>query len=127
VERRSSRWEGVKLLGPAGNRGEFGARNAVLDKGREKGPFKASPRALPGILGVPGPGPWEGETALRTPDFGLWIRPTVTRRAGDVNPPVTVRARVARTAPGTHQSVTGRLTSTARHGTFFVIRSGSAA
>jgi hypothetical protein len=27
----------------------------------------------------------------------------VTRRAGDVNPPVSVRARVARTASGTHQ------------------------
>ncbi len=27
----------------------------------------------------------------------------MTRRAGDVNPPVTVRARVARTASGTHQ------------------------
>jgi hypothetical protein len=27
----------------------------------------------------------------------------VTRRAGDVNPPVTVRARVASAAPGAHQ------------------------
>ncbi len=61
----------------------------------------------------------DGETVLRTPDFVLWIRPTVTRRAGDVNPPVTVRARVAGTASGTHRGLTGRLTSTARHRTFF--------
>jgi hypothetical protein len=33
----------------------------------------------------------------------------VIRRAGDVNPPVTVRARVARAASGTHRSVTGAL------------------
>ena len=29
---------------------------------------------------------WDGETGLRAPDFVLWIRRTVTRRAGDVNP-----------------------------------------
>ena len=77
---------------------------------------------------------WDGATALRTPDFVLWIGPTVTRRAGDVNPPVTVRAnarvcRVANTDTGVAvvfamanvrcgRGVTGRLTSTARHGTF---------
>jgi hypothetical protein len=37
-----------------------------------------------------------------------------TRRAGDVNPPVTVRARVAGAATGARQGRTGRLTSTAR-------------
>ncbi|MGV2335368.1 MAG UNVERIFIED_CONTAM: hypothetical protein LVR18_15045 [Planctomycetaceae bacterium] len=35
------------------------------------------------------------------------------RRAGDVNPPVTVRPRAAIVATGTHRDVTGRLTSTA--------------
>ncbi|MFM7039453.1 MAG: hypothetical protein ACKO2L_17205 [Planctomycetaceae bacterium] len=37
----------------------------------------------------------------------------MTRRAGDVNALVTVRANAAKTASGTHQSVTGRLTSAA--------------
>gem|GEM_PF-5613272 len=41
----------------------------------------------------------------------------------DVNPPVTVRANSAKTAAGTHQSLTGQLTSTARHTAFFVTRS----
>jgi len=41
---------------------------------------------------IPGACPWHGETELRTPDFVLWIRFTVTRRAGDVNP----RLRYAR-------------------------------
>jgi hypothetical protein len=51
----------------------------------------------------------------------------VTRRAGDINPPVTVRARGQnriRHAPERYRSVTGRSTSTARPGTFLVIRSG---
>jgi hypothetical protein len=37
-----------------------------------------------------------------------------SRRAGDVNPPVTVCNRAASVAAGTHRGVTGRLTSTAR-------------
>jgi hypothetical protein len=37
-----------------------------------------------------------------------------TGRAGDVNPPVTVRAHAASVAAGSHRGRTGRLTSTAR-------------
>jgi len=59
-------------------------------------------------------GSWGCETMLRTPDFVLWIRFTVTRRAVEVTPPLTVSANAARTASGTRQSLTGRLTSTAR-------------
>jgi hypothetical protein len=33
----------------------------------------------------------DGETVVRTPDAVLRTVPHVTRRAGDVNPPVTVR------------------------------------
>jgi len=40
------------------------------------------------------------------------------RGSGDVNPTVTVRANAARTAAGSHQSLTGRLISTARHTVF---------
>jgi hypothetical protein len=36
------------------------------------------------------------------------------RRAGDVNPPVTARYRLANVAAAAHQRVTGRLTSTSR-------------
>jgi hypothetical protein len=57
---------------------------------------------------------WDGETVLRTMAVVSRTVPHVTRRAGDVNPPVTVRARAARTATGTHEGLTGRLTSTAR-------------
>ena len=45
----------------------------------------------------------DGETVIRTPEVVFRTCPHVTRRAGDVNSPVTVRARVARTASGTHQ------------------------
>jgi|GEM_PF-3033657 len=47
---------------------------------------------------IPGACPWHGETELRTPDFVLWIRFTVTRRAGDVNP----RLRYARPQSAWH-------------------------
>ncbi|MFM7037632.1 MAG: hypothetical protein ACKO2L_07905 [Planctomycetaceae bacterium] len=64
---------------------------------------------------MPGERGWDDETVLRTPDFVLWIRSTETKRSGVVNPLVTLHANVARTASGTHQGRTGRLTSTARH------------
>jgi len=63
---------------------------------------------------MPGGRSWDGETVVRTHDFVLWIRSTVTRRAGDFSTPVTVRGNAAIIASGTHQSLTGRLTSTAR-------------
>jgi hypothetical protein len=64
-----------------------------------------------------GPG-WDDETVLRTPEVVFRTPPPVTGRAGDVNPPVTVRARVANTAAGVHQGRTGRLRSAGRHTAF---------
>ncbi|MFM7056392.1 MAG: hypothetical protein ACKO2P_05665 [Planctomycetota bacterium] len=88
---------------------------------QEQPPCRCCPMALTFWQKArPGGRSWDGETVLRTPDFGLWIGSSMTRRAVDVNPPVTVRARAARTASGTQQSLTGRLTSTARYRTFFV-------
>jgi hypothetical protein len=60
----------------------------------------------------------DGETVLRTPEVVFRTPPPVTGRAGDVNPPVTVRARAANTAAGAHQGRTGRLTLPACHTAF---------
>ena len=70
--------------------------------GRWRGVLPASCRHAAGIAGnrlqrspafggSAGASIWDGEPVLRTPDFVLWVRSVVTRRAGDVNPPVTVR------------------------------------
>jgi hypothetical protein len=61
---------------------------------------------------------WDGETVLRTSEVVFRTPPSVTGRAGDVNPPVTVRARVANTAAGARKGRTGQLTSAARHTAF---------
>ncbi|MFM8478629.1 MAG: hypothetical protein ACKOEO_22830, partial [Planctomycetaceae bacterium] len=47
--------------------------------------------------------PWDGETVLRTPVVVFRTPPHLPGRAGDVNSPVTVRARAARVAAGAHQ------------------------
>ena len=49
---------------------------------------------------------------------GLLRRSGACHLQRHLNPPVTVRATAARTASGTHQSLTGRLTSTAGHTSF---------
>jgi hypothetical protein len=88
------------------------------------GVSKTVPATVPGFRGrilssSSGGAPrWDGETVLRTPEVVFRTPPPVTGRVGDVNPPVTVRARAANTASGTHQGRTGRLTSAARHTAF---------
>ena len=67
---------------------------------------------------------WDDETVVRKPEVVFRTPPHLTRRAVDVNPPVTMRARAANTAPATQQGRTGRLTSAARQKVFFETSSG---
>jgi hypothetical protein len=80
---------------------------------RRLGRSLALPSLCPSVDRIP-----ENFNAIGLPPGGIGVLSITTqkrlRRAGDVNPPVTVSNRLANVAAGSHYGDTRRLTSTAR-------------